>query len=69
MNVEHATSNGEWVHGSPFSHGKKILQAISKKMILYVSGGPAGGQPFEKVAKHAFFCPPGFLIRANNKWR
>jgi hypothetical protein len=40
-----------------------------KKMILYASGGPAGGQPFEKVAKHAFFCLSGFLMLANNKWR
>jgi hypothetical protein len=29
-------------------------------MILFASGGPAGGQPFEKVAKHAFFLPVWF---------
>jgi hypothetical protein len=33
-----------------------ITKSPLKKMILNASGGPAGGQPYEKVAKHAFFA-------------
>jgi hypothetical protein len=43
MNIEHATSNGEWVHGSPFQHGKKIVFTFTithlKIVLLMVASG------------------------------
>jgi hypothetical protein len=37
-----------------------LITSHRKKMIMYASGGPVGGQPFEKVVKHAFFACIGF---------